>query len=192
MYAPLCRPRVTDMSSKSKKRKSDAAALRVGEYKLRRGTEDVDGAIQRRKVADAYALSQQEFTNRARFVDQNGNSYALPRAGDAVYERYRSSGSVDSIAESGFPSKTTDIRVGRSNGTCYGRALLYVRKKRSRKLERVPRGTVQLLDTETLRVYTARVDRAIFRRNSKSGHVLFGDFTGFGTVSDPKSFTRRP
>ena len=177
--------------SKQAKRKRATSALRVGRYKLRRGTQDVDAAIQRRKVADAYALPLQEFTNRARFVDQAGNSYALPRSEDTVYERYRRAGTVGDLADSGLSDTPRDVKVGKSTGVYYGTALLFVRKKRTRELVRAPRGTVQLLDTETMRLYTARVERSIFRRDSKSGHVLFRDFTEFGTVSDPGSFSLR-
>ena len=176
----------------SRKRKDSEQELFICKYKIRRGTKDFDGAIERRKVADAYALPQQEFTNRSRFVDQDGNSYALPKPGDAVYERYMSASTIGPIDNSGLPDWREDVEVGTSKGVYHGTALLYVRKKRSRKLYRVPRGTIQLLDTETMRLYTARVERAIFRMGSKSGHALLRDLTAFGTVSNPASFSLRP
>jgi len=175
-----------------RKRPASDAARTVGEVKVRRGTKNLDRAVKAQQERDAFALPQQEFTNRARFVDLDGNSYAPPEADDAIYKRYRRTVRLAALAGDGLPDDKRPVRVDRSRGTWRGRALLYIRKRRSKKLVRVPRGTIQLLDTETMRLYTARVDRVFFRRESKSGHMIVTDLTDFGRISDPSLFNLRP
>jgi len=173
---------------KRKQRSEEEASLTVGAVKIRRGTQDVDGAVRRRQERETHTLPQKEFTKRKRFVDREGNSYALPQPEDKIYRLVNRTMRLESLSGEGLPLKREPVKIGKSSGYLRGRALMYIQKRRTRKLTGAPRGSVQLLDTETMRLYTARIDRAFFFRGSKSGHVVLSDLTEFGTVSDPSSF----
>jgi hypothetical protein len=186
------------MTSRTRKRKSSAdsraeASLRIGRIKIRRGTEDVDSAVQNRIKNDSFfALPGEEFTKRKRFVDRHGNVYAPPRSGDPIYERYRTTGRIEDALEApGVPPASQTLKSRRATGRYRGTALLYARKKRGRKLVSAPRGEIEILDTETLELYTGRISRSIFQRDSKSGHVVVQHLTSFGRVTDPRGFNVR-
>lgn len=159
--------------------------------KVRRGTKNVEKAIRRRQENELFALPQQEFTNRARLVDTNGTSYALPRAGDALYDHLVSRGEVEPVEANGLPSEKRKIKTRTAEGIYLGRTLLYARKKRTAELSPYPRGSIQIKDTETQTLYTGVIIRSIFRRQSKSGYVIVDKFTDFGTLSDSSAFSGR-
>ena len=179
-------------ADRKRKRRADEQSRTVGDVKVRRGTKNVDQAVRRRQEADMFALPQQEFTNRRRFVDLEGNSYAPPKPEDPIFQRYQHTKRLASLAGDGLPSYKSTVEVGRARGILRGRALLYIRKRRTQKLTIAPRGEVQLLDTESMTLYTGRVETAMLRRESKSGHVVLRDLTDFGTLADPSEFNLRP
>ena len=183
---------MSDRGRKRKQEETNAAGLGIGGTKFRRGTTNPDRAFDRRlRERSFFSLDGEEFTRRKRLVDLDGNTYALPQPEDRLLARYRISHEVEDIDQTGWPREGTKVTVDGVEGTHLGKALLYVRKKRGRELVRVPRGELQLLDTETLRYYTARVDLAMFHSASKSGHMIVSDLTHFGTIADPSKFSRR-
>lgn len=160
---------------------------------LRRGTTNVDRALRRREKTSWFSISTSEFARRKRFVDTDGNTYAIANAKDRLYKRHTRNGRVCCAADdNGLPIGGRLVRGGDgTRGREYGRTLLFSRKPRQRSISPLPRGEIQMMDTETGHLFTARVDIAIFHRESKSGHVIVDDMVDWGAISDPSLFGKR-
>lgn len=156
----------------------------IKKRKLPSGPKAVSASMKRRSRKKMFTLSQTEFAERKRFIDIQGNEYALPREDDALYVAKLRSGMVDPI-ENLVHTDEDHTRVRSSPG----KALLYIRKHRGKKISARPMGVIEILDLESKYIYTATVRMVMFDGDDKHGHMLVKDMTRTRRVRDQKRFS---
>lgn len=152
-------------------------------------------------------LPRNEFTQRQRYRDSQGNVYAPALAGDSLYVSLQRHGIVDELDPEdsrraavrkgnarGLPrsKKRSVVDTQGTQGKYYGSALFYVQMKGDGQLHRWPAGDVELVDPNTEQLFTGTVRSSIFRGRSKGGYVVLNDVVEWGRMSNPRDFFGRP
>lgn len=181
---------------------SSSSVLQLPNIKKRKrlpdGARAVERSMSNRARKRLFTINQSEFARRKRFIDTDGNEYALPRKDDMLYKQQRQSGMIDDIDELYFVDEdngdndTEDkFEQAISVRSKPGKAMLYIRKKRGQELRQRPRGTIELLDLDTKFIYSADVRIVMFDGQDKHGHILFKDMQRTKRVGDVRRFTEK-
>jgi hypothetical protein len=141
-------------------------------------TLDSDSAIKRRVRSSAFTVSQREFSKRLRFRDEDNNTYAVPLVGDPILQNYVARNMID--LKSDDLNKFNDDEEVPLSGD---RVLLYFRKQRRRQVSAVPSGERTLIDLETHKLYSAKIELVVAKKNGAPGHVLLSEFVDTGRRS---------
>ena len=164
--------------------------LTLGKYKISTDSK-IDAALNR----EFWKLPEKELTQRMRFVDINNNSYAPARTVDQIYKQMLQRGSIDPL-DTTMPFGTTGRRkrvrdqLG-TDGTLYGRTLLYVRLPRTGTIVDWPRGQITFSDPRINHLYTGSVTRTYIRNRHKSGFVVVDQLVDWGRMTNSEQFVQR-
>ena len=130
----------------------------------------LDQSMRQRQLTGLFQIRRNEFRDRVRFRDEQGNLYAVPRVGDELYKDYVAQNIIEKLARASDNARDEAPLSSKS-------MLLFLKYPRDKLLHAVPRGELQLLDLQTQYVYTCRIDFAMVQRTARSGHVIVHNLT---------------